>query len=98
MAGADVAACVSGQRGHARAISACVTARKAATPAQLCTQFDVLIGGHQPLQLYAVVTVLRAQQGLIRQGVVDKVPSVRVLRVEVTHAREESALSLIHIS
>ena len=91
MAVADVAAGVRRQRRHAGAV-----ARLLSPPGKLRprpsfdAELDELIGRRQPGQLHAVVAVLRAEHGLVGQRVVDEVPGVRVLRVQVADAGEEA--------
>ena len=79
------------ERRHAGAVARRVAAGKAAAAAELGAELDVLVGRREPGQLHAVVAVLRAEQRLVGQRVVDEVPGVGVLRIEVADAGEEAA-------
>ena len=87
---ADVAARVEGEGRHAGGVAAGVVTREAAAASRLEAEFHVCVGGREPVQLHAVVGVLRAQHGLVGDRIVDEVPGVAVLAVEVADAREEA--------
>ena len=54
-------------------------------------EFDELVGRREPPQLNAIVPELRAQHGLVGERVVDEIPGVGVLLVQVADAGEEAS-------
>ena len=71
------------QRRHAGVVSSGIATRKTSPAAEFQSEFDVLISRCQPLQLQAVITELPAEEGLIGQRVVSKVPGMDMLRIQI---------------
>ena len=53
-------------------------------------EFEEQVGRREPLHLHAVLRELPAEEGLVRERLVDEVPGVRVDLVEVADAGEEA--------
>ena len=85
---ADVAADVGEQRDRVHAVAIAARAGKRVAVAGFRAEFDEQIRRREPLELQAVLRELSAEEGLIRERLIDEVPRVRVDLVEIADAGE----------
>src|SRR5690606_990673 len=80
------------RQGHrAGAVAGAAAGREAVAPAEFGTQAEVLSRRRQPAQLHAILAQLPAQEGLVGQRGVGKIPGMGMLAIHITHPREEAA-------
>jgi hypothetical protein len=58
--------------------------------AEFSAELEELVGGCEPLQLQSVDIVLTAEEGLIDERRIDKVPDVLMLVVQIAETREKA--------
>ncbi len=88
---ADIVADVREQGTCAAAVLRGIRAGVAAALADFSAHLDEHIGRCQPFELHAVLIQLVAPQYRIHQRLIDKIPGVGMLLIQITQPREEAA-------